>query len=417
MTTNTAITKTNGTARPPAPLDIMAYAGGMTAAQVDLIKRAVITGGTRQVTDNELALFLTICNRRGLDPFAKQIYGIMRKRKQRDGTWSEELVIQVSIDGYRLLAEQTDRYEGMVGPQWCGADGQWVDVWLKAEPPAAARVGVYRTGCREPFWGIATYREFAETRDGKPVGKWVDMPAHMLSKVAEAAAIRKAFPQAVSGLTTPETACADTETDHVTERDRETAALEARLAERRRVESGPGRRPWVEESDEPIEAVVTRTALEPSPAASPQPPAPQAHTAAPEAPAKHPTSDTIAVNDAPAGPTAPQDAPAAQAVDDVLTRVIRSAATVQVIETLAQDEGWDEDRHRPIASARVVELVSAALDGIDWGKSTHRAIEQRLATAVIKLDPLPADTPGRNLALDKLEAARQRLAAELAVPS
>lgn len=59
-----AITKTNGNGTAGAT-DIMAYAGDMTREQVQLVKTAIITGGTRPVTDNELALFLTICNRRG----------------------------------------------------------------------------------------------------------------------------------------------------------------------------------------------------------------------------------------------------------------------------------------------------------------------------------------------------------------
>lgn len=205
-----AITKTNGNGAAGAT-DIMAYAGGLTREQVQLVKTTVITGGTRPVSDNELALFLTICNRRGLDAFSGQIYGIMRKSKEKSGEWVEKLVVQVGIDGYRLLAERTGKYEGVVGPLWCGDDGQWVDVWLSDKPPAAAKVGVYRTGCREPFWGVVTFREFAQTYDGKPMGKWKDMPATMLAKCAESAAIRKAFPQAVGGVTTPEMAGADTE--------------------------------------------------------------------------------------------------------------------------------------------------------------------------------------------------------------
>lgn len=61
-----------------------------------------------------------------------------------------------------------------------------------------------------------------------------------------------------------------------------------------------------------------------------------------------------------------------------------------------------------LAYARIVQLASAALDNLDWTKPA--AVERRLAEAAIKLDPLPPDTPGWNLAMDKLIAARDRLA-------
>ena len=61
-----------------------------------------------------------------------------------------------------------------------------------------------------------------------------------------------------------------------------------------------------------------------------------------------------------------------------------------------------------IAYARIVHLASAALDNLDWTKPA--AVERRLAAAAIKLDPLPPNTPGWNLAMDKLIAARDRLA-------
>lgn len=154
----------------------------------DQQRAALAQIGVDRAGPGDLAVFMHVSQRTGLDPFSRQIYFI-----QRGGKWT----IQTGIDGFRVIASRNHEYGGQVGPQWCGEDGVWRDFWFGNKPPVAARVGIVRHGWTEPVWGIALHAEFTAGNS-----MWKDKPAHMTAKCAEALALRKAFPHDLAGLVT-----------------------------------------------------------------------------------------------------------------------------------------------------------------------------------------------------------------------
>jgi phage recombination protein Bet len=170
----------------------LAHVEGFTPDQVNLIKRTIAIGAT----NDELALFLHVAQRSGLDPLARQIHFV--KRQTKDGP---RVAIQTGIDGYRLIADRTGCYAGNDDPVYEGELEIQEDDRLVVVPEKATVV-VFKLvdGQRCPFTASARWTEYYPgARQGF---QWRRMPYLMLGKTAEALALRKAFPAELSGVYT-----------------------------------------------------------------------------------------------------------------------------------------------------------------------------------------------------------------------
>lgn len=165
--------------------------------KVQLIKNTIAVG----TSDDELALFLEVCRATGLNPFQRQIFCIMRKEwDDETRTKKPKMTIQTSIDGYRLIASRTGQHAGTEDAEIGYLNDRVFPDWAKTT--------VYRlmpTGHVAKFTATARWEEYCQVnRDGEVIGLWAKMPVTMLAKCSEALALRKGFPQELSGIYTRE---------------------------------------------------------------------------------------------------------------------------------------------------------------------------------------------------------------------
>lgn len=166
--------------------------------QWNLVKRTLMDSDTVQFSDDEFKLFVNQAKRTGLDPFTRQIYATKTGGK---------MTVQATIDGLRLIAQRSGEYQGQTRPIWFDDDGNEYRVWPKKKGyPYACEVGIYKSGFKEPLYAMAIFDEYVakhkdfKTKEIKIGYMWQKMPALMIAKVAEALAIRKAFPNDTSGI-------------------------------------------------------------------------------------------------------------------------------------------------------------------------------------------------------------------------
>lgn len=245
----------------------------------------------------EIERFLITCERTGLDPFSRQIYGNVQNKKVKTGKdswgWVKTVVIITSIDGFRAIAERSGEYRGQTPPEWycVGDDGKpgWHDVFIPKRDkmgnplniPEACRVGAIRKDFGAPCYGVANFDSFAVYQKGDDNAWylsqfWKKMPEHMIAKVAEAQAIRKAFPLLACGLFVEE---------EVGKGDDEEAVIPARTGAAE--EPLPPDMKWVP-GHSPEERAAAAHAIATPAAAAPQPPAAPVTPPAAEKPAGDP---------------------------------------------------------------------------------------------------------------------------------
>lgn len=196
-----------------------------SAGQLALIRQTV----AKDCNHSEFDLFIEICKQQGLDPFKKQIYAQVYNKDKPD---KRQMVIVTSIDGYRAKAQRCGDYRPAEEETRFESDSALKDPQSNPMGLIRAVVRVFKFGPDKawyPVVGEARWDEFAPLDDadfewvdtgekwedsGKPKkkkvsksdkktlkeGNWKNMPHVMLGKCAEAQALRRGWPEAMSGL-------------------------------------------------------------------------------------------------------------------------------------------------------------------------------------------------------------------------
>ena len=146
----------------------------LTTDQIDLIKRTV----AKNATDDELKLFLHRAKNLGLDPLRP---GEIHFVKYGSGSGS----IIIGIEGFRAIAASTGLHTGTKRGLMHDDKGKLTGAWAE----------VYRKDWEHPARDEVLLREYSTGRN-----MWQKMPATMIKKVAEVAALRMAFSRNLAGL-------------------------------------------------------------------------------------------------------------------------------------------------------------------------------------------------------------------------
>ncbi len=183
-----------------------------TNAQIALIRRTV----AKDCNPDEFDLFVEVCRRVGLDPFRRQIHALVFSKDKPD---KRQMAIVTGIDGYRAIAARNADYRPDENPPE-------IKILEDLKDPKTNPLGIEHAVVRahkkdadgwHPVAGIAYWEEFAPLREiwkydeaagrRQPTGEfeldagnWRRMPKIMIAKCAEAQALRKGWPEDLSGL-------------------------------------------------------------------------------------------------------------------------------------------------------------------------------------------------------------------------
>ena len=159
----------------------------VTPAQVEVLKRTICA----KLSNDQLLLYLTICARKGVDPFTEAF-----AFPNSDGG----LAFGLRIDGMRSLAMATGEYISRKIEAIFSPDDKKTLIGARAEITRSGMAGPVV----EEAWNAEYFKKgFTDEKGHYHPSMWERYPETMIKKVAESKALRAAFPDALAGVYEP----------------------------------------------------------------------------------------------------------------------------------------------------------------------------------------------------------------------
>ena len=174
---------------------------GLVTLSPSIIKRYLVSGDPNRVSDQELMMFLKMCQYQRLNPFLREAYLIK---------YGDEAATMVT--GKETFTKRAARskvsngFEAGItikkGDEIIQRDGAMI---YPGETLIGGWAKAYRKDWEKPAVASVSIDEYMKyKRDGKPMANWAKMPATMIRKVALVQALREAMPEEFGGLYSPE---------------------------------------------------------------------------------------------------------------------------------------------------------------------------------------------------------------------
>jgi phage recombination protein Bet len=171
---------------------------------IRVLENSLYPGAKRE----SIELVLSYCRANGLDPMLRPVYIVPTSVRKPDGTWETRDVLMPGIADYRIKAARSGEYGGKSEPEF-GPDVRETLAGVAVTYPAWCRITVRRIVQGQAREFVATERWLENYATAKrdtqaPNAMWKKRPYGQLAKVAEAQALRMAFPEFSAGYTAEE---------------------------------------------------------------------------------------------------------------------------------------------------------------------------------------------------------------------